>query len=80
MKSPGPERVGSAAPLPVFSSYARGEMRRRNLLAIRAYRYVEERESAKPLRELNLMGEGFRYAVLFLCAASLINVGVRCLL
>ena len=34
-------------------------------------RDVEEREAAKPLREIDLVGEGIRDAVLFLCTTSL---------
>ena len=34
MQSPGPERVGSAASLPLFSSYAAGGMKRPELMAV----------------------------------------------
>lgn len=60
-----PERGEPAAPLLVFNSYAAGVRRRPELVAVSS-RGIEIAKQVGPLRQVNPMGEGIRFAALFL--------------
>ena len=60
---------GSAATLPLFSSYAAGAMRRPELMAVPTA-MSRDCEADRPLREPDPMGEGLRDAVVFLVVTS----------
>ena len=72
MKSPEPERVGSSAMLPLFSSHGAEGVKRPSLLFATAATY-ETSEAGQPLRERGQMGEGIRDTVLLPCCYLLME-------